>query len=1306
MKDNVVNKEKLISIILAVVMLFSIIPLASIVAWAEGASTAKHTIVWISGTDSVISGNRMDVTAKKNNTVYVRAQVQFSCGGNYTAASGEIEMRIPAHIMFKRDGTPADTIYVPLCEEGDASGETQFWYRIDDNGTPDNPNDDEIVITNYNDVSSSYYFLCDIQYSYLPSDVADGYTNTDISARFNIPDENHEQTQVDSTDTLSITNHETAKLFSQLKYSYTKYEVWNSSWGPEPENAADYYYVSWRVDVYIPSGSAIVQPYILTLKDTPVNGSVIYCDSKNAVINEDGTLDIFVGDISRPSSSYPYNFNRYDIVTKHLRSEINEEGKTVVTNNALVELNGYDGAYDSAKLSASYTYVPVNTEYDGNVYSFDKKQADTTVAIWGGYNDLNEGKPIISAYSVTANVRSFDPTLGKSSGIEKVTITDGDSDQFLYFADNSRGNPQYLTREDYSFTKAHLNNITQSTYYLDPDKGYTTKAVAYTDYNDVKFYVQKNNSTQWELWATATRLNYSQWNIQYADGTSNNGNRVNFSDEVKAVKCEVDFSHEVLNLMVRYDITINPTDYVKEIINDDTSEQLTKCYIWNTAKAAFEGPVNGTGRDDAHTHLTKKESRTNAAKTMGTPQNDLANSRTVTACRIDYYDYPSASYSTGYDYMNTYESGIIYDLLPVGTSAENIAVTTYSQYYTGNPIPWTVQYEENWRNSGRTMMIVTFSGEPQKVTSGSSRVGVTLKYDLIDTWENMIDNGTMLDNYSAYYSTCGNLGSGRTDDGNYPAWTSGNIYQLFEDLDNDGNTDASKKNTYYANNTITNDVPVSTESGFKKYVKTPDTSYVMGNVTTDYDEEYSYKLRYQCMTTTNISSNLVFYDVLETAYGTSPYWQGVLTGVDTSNATKKGAQVVVYYSTVQGINPYENNGLTEQADLTNTAYWSTIPPDDLSSVTALAFDLRNKTGGGDFTLTNGEAVYVEVFMKALPKDRTMLDDDSNEKVYAYNRASCQSTITTLGGTSSTSAEQSNIVSVQVHETVSVTVKKEWSDGAENHTSDSVTIHLYADGSDTGKTLVLDSSNNWKGTFSDLDYKTGQNKVILYSIVEDTVADYTTEYSRTDSDVPGNRRISYVVENTLNVAYVPFSFIKVDSASKAPLSGAEFKLYKLTCTDSSHDHSHDLVTDELIANGCFTPIREGEADKVFLSDENGKVDFGNLDNGIYVLVEVKSPEGYSLPMGAWKITVNMSGESPIVITALGDNLPPAFYVNEEGDYCLPNFAKITIPVSGGMGTILFTVGGVVLIGGAILLLILTGNKKKKKKHGDDSPKHQQ
>lgn len=1305
MKDNVGNKERIISVVLAAVMLISMIPLASIVAWAEDTSTAKHTIVWVSGTDATISGNQMDVSPKTNTETSVRAQVQFSCGGDYTAAPGEIEMRIPAHIMFKRDGTPADTVYVPLNPEGTAGGETQFWYRIDDNGTPEYPNDDEIVITNYNDVSSSYYFLCDIQYSYLPSDVADGYTKDDISAKFNIPDDNHEQIQVDSTDTLSLMNHETAKLQRQSKKFSTKYEVWKSSWGPEPEDAEDYYYVSWQVRISQPRGTYAVQPFQITVKDTPASGSVVYCNTENAVINEDGSMDLLIWDVSRPAASGNFEIT-INIVTKHPRSEINSEGKTIVTNNALVELNGYDGAYDSQNLSASYTYVPVSTDYEGDLYSFDKSNTFTNPAIDGGYNDLLEGKTINSAYTVEAKVRSYDPELGKSPGVEKVTVTDGDSDQFLYFADKSRGEPQYLTREDYSFTKAYLRNISQSTYIFDPNKGYVGKALSYPEYDDVIFYVQKNDSIQWELWATASRKTYQSFAVQYADGTSLNADSVDFSDEVKAVKCEVDFSHESLTLSVNYDITINPTEHVQEIISRDTSDKLTNCYIWNTADATFEGPINGTGRDDAYTNLTKKESRTNAAKTMGTPQNDLPNSRTVTACRIDYYDAPKASYSTGYDFMNTYESGIIYDLLPIGTSAENISVVTYSQYQAGTPIPWTVQYEENWRDSGRTMMIVTFDGEPQKATNSYSKVGVTLKYDLIDTWENMIDNGTKLDNYSAYYSTCGNLGSGRMDDGNYPAWISGNIYHLFEDLDNDGNTDASKKNTYYANKTITNDVPVSTESGFKKYVKTPATSYVMGNVTADYDGEYSYKLRYQCMTTTNISSNLVFYDVLETSYGTSPYWQGVLTGVDTSNATSKGAQVVVYYSTVQGINPYENNGLTEQADLTNTAYWSATPPEDLSTVTALAFDLRNKTGGGDFTLTNGEAVYVEVFMKALPKDRTMLDDDSNEKVYAYNRASCQSTITTLGGTSSTSAEQSNIVSVQVHETVSVSVEKEWSDGTENHTADSVTIHLYADGSDTGKTLVLDSSNNWKGAFSDLDYKTEQNKVISYSIVEDTVTDYTTVYSRTDSDVPGNRRISYVVENTLNVAYVPFSFIKVDSASKAPLSGAEFKLYKLTCTDSSHDHSHDLVTDELIANGCFTPIREGEADKVFLSDENGKVDFGNLDNGIYVLVEVKSPEGYSLPMGAWKITVNMSGESPIVITALGDNLPPAFYVNEEGDYCLPNFAKITIPVSGGMGTILFTVGGVVLIGGAILLLILTGNKKKKKKHGDDSPKHQQ
>ena len=87
--------------------------------------------------------------------------------------------------------------------------------------------------------------------------------------------------------------------------------------------------------------------------------------------------------------------------------------------------------------------------------------------------------------------------------------------------------------------------------------------------------------------------------------------------------------------------------------------------------------------------------------------------------------------------------------------------------------------------------------------------------------------------------------------------------------------------------------------------------------------------------------------------------------------------------------------------------------------------------------------------------------------------------------------------------IDVTTKKKWI-GPEGS---SVTIHLYADNVDTGKTVVLNAANNWFDTFSDLrKYQPGTTTEINYTVLEDAVLNY-------DSVVTGNMTTGYTITNT-------------------------------------------------------------------------------------------------------------------------------------------------------------------------------------------------
>ena len=91
--------------------------------------------------------------------------------------------------------------------------------------------------------------------------------------------------------------------------------------------------------------------------------------------------------------------------------------------------------------------------------------------------------------------------------------------------------------------------------------------------------------------------------------------------------------------------------------------------------------------------------------------------------------------------------------------------------------------------------------------------------------------------------------------------------------------------------------------------------------------------------------------------------------------------------------------------------------------------------------------------------------------------------------------------------VSVTVSKSWEDENDQDgiRPDTVKIRLFADGKDTGKTLVLSEENRWSGIFADLDeYKNGEK--INYSIKEDAVNGYHTVIS-------GDAEKGFVVTNS-------------------------------------------------------------------------------------------------------------------------------------------------------------------------------------------------
>ena len=96
--------------------------------------------------------------------------------------------------------------------------------------------------------------------------------------------------------------------------------------------------------------------------------------------------------------------------------------------------------------------------------------------------------------------------------------------------------------------------------------------------------------------------------------------------------------------------------------------------------------------------------------------------------------------------------------------------------------------------------------------------------------------------------------------------------------------------------------------------------------------------------------------------------------------------------------------------------------------------------------------------------------------------------------------------------IDIPVSKEWSDGNENHETDSVTVQLQQSiaGGDwedvSGKTLTLNKDNEWKAVFAGLDLVNENDQAVTYQVKELSVDGY-------ESKITGSMEDGFVITNT-------------------------------------------------------------------------------------------------------------------------------------------------------------------------------------------------
>lgn len=222
---------------------------------------------------------------------------------------------------------------------------------------------------------------------------------------------------------------------------------------------------------------------------------------------------------------------------------------------------------------------------------------------------------------------------------------------------------------------------------------------------------------------------------------------------------------------------------------------------------------------------------------------------------------------------------------------------------------------------------------------------------------------------------------------------------------------------------------------------------------------------------------------------------------------------------------------------------------------------------------------------SIDKLKGTLSGDENESLnlaagqtkteYAYSLGK----VFIFGNTSATRGggigSNGTVIIGQEGPTTDINVQKAWEDKGSSNRPQTVTIHLLANGQDTGETLDLSASNEWKGTFKGLPV-TQDGKEIVYTVQE------KPEINGYTSSITGDATNGFTVTNS-RTPDKPHNPGGGDGPKKVNVSG--HKIWE--DGDNQANQRPETITIRLFANG-----HEVQSVKVTATD-NWKWSFSNL-----------------------------------------------------------------------------------------------------------------
>jgi len=423
--------------------------------WLNPAPTANHSSAWSEG-DAKLTVTPANNTATTVTAMMIVELPKGTIENPMVAAPGEIEIRIPMYLFDSRsgdkivNGTLANSraqLELTATPPYHASG---YYYVVDEVNQ-------EYVIKNWAPVDGGKTSIISINYTYIPTSVANGYTNEiGVSLTFN---HNNEPTRTKTSNKLKIQTNSFVRQPSQFANNIygNKQEYWSASWAPagwgDPTtwdqpghpaiaagvaafDPADYYYVIYDIRLGGTANNSSTQPYYVTYDinlGSTGGGSIVGVSGATSSVVSTAVVYPFVGQTTAqmtaaslnplitPSSTSATSFYLHRFVlVKYPRDQI-DEGQTNFTVSYLME--GIDepgnnetwatwtaatnpiGATAATRkyrhfgtVTRSYTYVPVGFRYTVGIFGISKAYVgsanSTTRTIFSAINRIEEDEDV------------------------------------------------------------------------------------------------------------------------------------------------------------------------------------------------------------------------------------------------------------------------------------------------------------------------------------------------------------------------------------------------------------------------------------------------------------------------------------------------------------------------------------------------------------------------------------------------------------------------------------------------------------------------------------------------------------------------------------------------------------------------------------------------------------------------------------------------------------------------------------------------------------------------------------------------